>query len=95
MDKARKKELLRQFRDSEKNGFLASLPMPVGKFAQLFDYLDESDEECAGDLRRTEAFLKAQHCPVEPVIQWLHEHGAGCDCEVLMNVEEQFEDYLP
>jgi len=25
------------------------------------------------------------------IIPWLEEHGGGCDCEVLANVEEEFE----
>ena len=28
---------------------------------------------------------------VEPVLEWLRGNGAGCDCEVLLNVEEMFE----
>ena len=92
MDKSRKKELLKQYREEQRAKFLASLPMPVKGFMALFDYLDALDKECEGDLRLTIAFLEEKHYPVNEVITWLRHNGAGCDCEVLFNVEEQFED---
>ena len=38
--------------------FLNSLPMPVGKFIQLFDYLDKSSQGCKRDLQLTIKFLE-------------------------------------
>lgn len=91
MDKAQKKQRLKQLREAQRAAFWASLPMPAEDFAALFDHLDAQEQDCAGDLRETIAFLQQNHCPVEPVVEWLRQHGAGCDCEVLLNVEEQFE----
>lgn len=91
MDKAREKELLKQYAKKQREKFAASLPMPVEGFTALFDYLDDT-EECEGDLRRTIAFLKENHYPADKVVDWLRQNGAGCDCEVLPNVEEQFEN---
>ena len=73
--------------------FLEALPMDRALFPQLFDYLDEQSEEyeCQGDFAMTETFLKAHGVSAEPVLKWLRENGAGCDCEVLLNVEELFE----
>jgi len=92
MDKARKKKLLKQYRDEQKAKFIASLPIPLEGFLALFDYLDALDEECEGDLRLTITFLEENHYPIDEVVDWLRHHGAGCDCEVLFNVEEQFDN---
>lgn len=92
MDKATKKELLKQYASQQRAKFIASLPMPVEGFMELFDYLDASEEKCMGDLRMTIAFLEENDYPVNEVVNWLRHNGAGCDCEVLLNVEEHFED---
>lgn len=92
MDKATKKELLKQYAEQQREKFIASLPMPAEGFMALFDYLDASEEECMGDLRMTIAFLEENDYPVNEVVDWLRHNGAGCDCEVLLNVEEHFED---
>ena len=35
--------------------------------------------------------LEEKHCPTSLVVERLRKNGAGCDCEVLDNVNEQFE----
>ena len=80
--------------DESGNDFELSLPMPRQMFLQLFDYLNEQSEtnECAHNFNMTNTFLKDKGVPVESVLQWLSNHGAGCDCEVIFNVEEYFVD---
>lgn len=90
MDKTKKKELLNQYKNQQKEGFIKSLPISVETFKKLFDYLDEADEECEGNLNRTIRFLEENNCPVEKVVEWFYKNGGGCDCEVLANVEEKF-----
>jgi hypothetical protein len=41
--------------------------------------------DCRGDYDRTQAFLRAHHFNVEDGIDWLEEHHAECDCEVVLN----------
>jgi hypothetical protein len=58
----------------------------------LFDWLDREDAPaCDHTLRETVEFLRQRGLDVERVVSWLQEHGGFCDCEVLYNVEEQFE----
>ena len=38
-------------------------------------------------------FLEKQKVDVESVLDWIINEGGGCDCEVLYNVEERFEEY--
>ena len=40
-----------------------------------------------------ESFLEKQKVDVESVLDWIINEGGGCDCEVLYNVEERFEEY--
>ena len=41
----------------------------------------------------TREFLETQKVDVESVLDWIINEGGGCDCEVLYNVEERFEEY--
>ncbi len=96
MDKARKKELLKNFKAKEKQSFQDSLPMDEEVFWNLFDYLDEHLEEqdgCDHSLSLTRAFLETKGVDVESILEWIVDNGGGCDCEVLYNVEERFEEY--
>jgi len=67
MDKARKKELLKDYKAKEKQNFHHSLTF-------------------------TREFLEKQKVDVESVLDWIINEGGGCDCEVLYNVEERFEE---
>ena len=57
MDKAKRKEILKKYKEEQEQKFLNSLPMPVEKFVQLFDYLDKANQGCKGDLQLTVRFL--------------------------------------
>ena len=96
MDKARKKELLKDYKAKEKQSFLESLPTDEEVFWELFDYLDEHLEEqdgCDHSLSLTRAFLETKGVEVERILEWIVDNGGGCDCEVLYNVEERFEAF--
>ena len=95
MDKARKKELLKAYANEQKQSFKDSLPMDEELFWQLFDYVDEKVEEndgCDQSLSFTRECLEKQKVDVEIVLDWIVNEGGGCDCEVLYNVEERFEE---
>ncbi|MDE7181671.1 MAG: DUF2695 domain-containing protein [Clostridia bacterium] len=95
MQKDEKKKLIRDYKDSLKSKFIESLPMPKEAFYELFDYLDKQLEtrDCKYNFEMTEEFLSAHNQPKDKVLSWLMDNGAGCDCEVLMNVEERFEEF--
>ncbi len=94
MNKDEKRRALAEYKRRQKEAFLSSLPMPAELFRELFDYLDEQlgEQGCQDDLRLTEAFLKDHGCDAEAVLEWLEDHGGGCDCEILANIEEQFDN---
>ena len=76
MDKARKKELLKAYVDEQRQSFKDNLPM----------------DGCDHSLTFTREFLEKQKVDVESVLDWIVNEGGGCDCEVLYNVEERFEE---
>ena len=94
MNKGEKRKALAEYKRRQKESFLASLPMSAELFRELFDYLDVklSEENCRDDLRLTTAFLESKDCDTEAVLSWLEENGGGCDCEVLGNIEEKFDN---
>ena len=97
MDKARKKELLKGYKAKEKQNFKVIVYLWTKKlFWNLFDYVDEkleTNDGCDHSLTFTREFLEKQKVDVESVLDWIINEGGGCDCEVLYNVEERFEEY--
>ena len=95
-EKQKRKEARKVLAQKELDNFRASLPMEEKCFVALFYFLDKALQErpCDHTLRHTTLFLtKNKVSDIEKVITWLTSHGGYCDCEVLCNVEEQF-DYL-
>ena len=92
MPSKEEKALLKSlFKTQEKTAFEKSLPISKTQFQELFDFLDSKmgEEDCDDTLR----FLdKNSIANSAEVIGWLKDKGGFCDCEVLANVEEQFED---
>lgn len=91
-----RKAMLRAHKERERAAAEAALPLPKGDLAALFDHLDAqlADAECDDTLAMTTAFLAARGLDVPRISTWLRESGGGCDCEVLANVEEQWEGRL-
>lgn len=94
MNKVEKCKALAEYKSRQKEAFRASLPMSEELFRELFDHLDEQlgEQDCQDDLRLTEAFLTDHSCDVDVVLEWLEDHGGSCDCKVLANIEEQFDN---
>jgi len=94
-DPAHRKAILRAFKAQQRAAAAAALPLPRGDLAALFDHLDAelSEAGCDDTLRRTTCFLAQRGLDVERVTGWLRGAGGYCDCEVLANVEGQWEDH--
>ena len=90
-EKLRRKQILDDLSRREKETFEKSLPMSRKIFQLLFDFLDNELSDCDDTLKLTQEFLQeSKIANVDLVIQWLEEHGGYCDCEVLANIEEEF-----
>ena len=91
----RRKQIKKELREKARLEFDQSLPISRSEFQNLFDFLDEklSENECDDSLKLTIEFLnKSGIQNINEIENWLQENGGYCDCEVLGNVEEMFED---
>lgn len=91
----RRKQINKELREKDAILFENSLPVSREEFQNLFDFLDTEIGEngCDDTLKITKEFLVTNHINNIPEIEsWLRENGGFCDCEVLYNVEELFEN---
>jgi Protein of unknown function (DUF2695) len=91
----RRKTVMIELRKKAGEEFESSLPKPRDLFKKLFDYLDIQfgEKACDNTLLLTVHFLKTNNIiNSEMVVRWIQEHGGGCDCEVLADIEDSFED---
>ena len=92
--KQKRKQLLDDLRKKADEEFENGLPMSRDNFKKLFDYLDTelNDKSCDDTNRLTKTFLKQISVEnIDEILEWLADKGGYCDCEILANVEEQFE----
>ena len=91
----RRKQIKKELGEKAKTEFENSLPISRDKFTQLFDFLDEKlgEYDCDNSLKLTNEFLQENKMENVKIIKnWLQENGGYCDCEVLNNVEEMFDE---
>lgn len=89
-----RKAMLRQVRDRQRAEARAAFPLSDEQFAAMFHWLDEQlpRQACDHSRRLTQTFLEDRRLAIEPVFAWLDEHGGYCDCEVLANVEQHWQE---
>lgn len=91
----RRKQITRDLRLKARQEFENSLPTSRENFKALFDYLDEqlTGNGCDHSLNHSIRFLQSLNLDnIESITGWLKENGGYCDCEVLANLEEKFDD---
>jgi hypothetical protein len=87
-ERLRRRTIRHQLKEKERRQFIASVPVPKSAVRELFEHLDRSADPCDNTLTRTLRFLEERGFLVERIVPWLEEHGGYCDCEVLSNVED-------
>lgn len=72
-----------------------AFPLIDSALEQLFAEVDSSLERsgCDHTLRFTKQWLSLQNHDSEPTLTWLREHGGFCDCEVIANAYDHWEQY--
>ena len=91
----RRKQIKKELREKAKLEFENSLPISREKFIQLFDFLDNKlgEHDCDDSLKLTKTIMEENNIDNhEEIENWLQEKGGYCDCEVLNNVEEMFDE---
>ncbi|MGI9650204.1 DUF2695 domain-containing protein [Chryseobacterium sp. RLHN22] len=89
------KQIQKELQEKAQVEFGKSLPVSREIFRNLLDFLDGEleTEGCDDHLTLTKQFLATNQVENgDEVENWLKENGGFCDCEVLYNVEELFED---
>jgi hypothetical protein len=88
-DRDRKKAWKQQQRQHAKDAF----PLSDALLEALFNAVDAQVEAsgCDHTLRFTESWIAEHKQPAEKVLTWLREHGGFCDCEVLANAADHWE----
>jgi hypothetical protein len=72
-------------------------PISYEELRCLFERLDRASGEgyeCDHKFTLTRQFLQERGLPIEAMLQWLGENGAGCDCEIMFNVAQQWEEIV-
>jgi len=69
-------------------------PLPVNELVRLLENVADrvSERGCDHSLRITREWLEENHAEVEPVLEWLNDHGGYCDCEVAANVPQHVQE---
>lgn len=70
-------------------------PLSNVELRDLFAHLDRASgrgHQCDHQFTLTTEFLSQRQLDAEAVLEWLGEHGAGCDCEIMFNVAPQWEE---
>jgi len=94
-NKDRKRELKAAFKAGELEALEATMPLSKEDLRGLFEYLDtEGASGCDHTAKKTLSYLRSRSLDSERIVPWLQELGGYCDCEVLANVEQQFEKIL-
>jgi len=86
------RDKIKAWKKRQEEEFLETIPFPEPVFQELFDYLDArlQNESCRHNFDLTTSFLSTKGIKFQEQIDFFFEHGGGCDCEVLMNVEGVF-----
>ena len=88
----RKRELKAAVKAKELEALVASMPLAAEELRGLFEYLESVETSgCDHTAKKTLRYLRSRSLDAERIVPWLQELGGYCDCEVLANVEQQFE----
>ena len=90
IDKSARKEKLKAWRDGENAKARLLYPLPDSQLEQFFALLEERRAEvgCFHDFRHsTKVFdlMGLSSDEADALLDWCHEHGGFCDCEIAAN----------
>ena len=91
----RRKQIAREKKFESRQEFEKSLPMSSENFKSLFDYLDKqlTKNGCDHNFKFSLNYLQSLELNnIDNIIKWLGENGGYCDCEILANVEDKFDN---
>jgi hypothetical protein len=93
-DERDRKAALAAWKAEQRAAARARFPLPETQLSALFDALDVElpRRGCDHTLRLVREWCTRVGTEAGPVEAWLHENGGHCDCEVLANAEQEFQE---
>ena len=93
-DKQSRKEKLHGWRAQQRAAAREKLPLPDEQMQAMFEMLDSAlpKRACDHTLRMVREWTEEHGLSFDAVAVWCHENGGHCDCEVLANCEERWQD---
>jgi hypothetical protein len=90
----KKRELKKSWKKAEKDAARSAFPLPDDKLEAMFDAVEMAIEEsgCDHSFRATTEWLSANGVDVDAVVVWLENNGGLCDCEVVANARDHWEE---
>jgi hypothetical protein len=72
----------------------AAFPLPDAVLVELFAFVDAAvgEQGCDDTRRLTLSWLQSHNITPDAVLAWLEETGGYCDCEVVANSMERWEE---
>ncbi len=93
IEKHRRNQIKKALKNEERLRFRNSLPAEPTVIRDFFEFLDP-EQRCDNRLTRTLQYIEQRNLPKNTFINWLNENGGFCDCEVLFNVEEVWDEMM-
>ncbi len=95
-DKQARKVALDKWKADGRAAARAALPLGRDQMQALFDWLDREvpRQGCDHTLRLTEQWLREGGHDEESVVAWLRDNSGYCDCEALVNAEQNWLDAI-
>jgi len=92
----KKQELKKRWKKAEKDAARSMFPLPNDKMEAMFDAVEITLEDagCDHSLRMTTEWLRSNGVDVTAVVTWLKNNGGYCDCEVVANARDHWEENL-
>jgi hypothetical protein len=93
-DEQTRRDKLDQWRAQQRAAARAKLPLPDEQMLAMFDMLDETlpKRGCDHTLRLVREWAEQQRVAFDAVAAWCHDNDGHCDCEVLANCEQRWQD---
>jgi hypothetical protein len=88
-----KRDIKKRWKKAEKDAARAMFPLADDKLEAMFDAVEIALEDagCDHSLRATTEWLSANGVDAA-VVAWLEDNGGFCDCEVVANARDHWEE---
>jgi hypothetical protein len=93
-EQARRRDLLKRWKTDQRDPARQALPLADELLEEMFAVLDAQlqSEPCDHTLRLTRSWAESRNADFPLLEKWLRDTGGYCDCEVLLNSEQAWEE---